>query len=76
HGAAVLTGPHWHNFRDAYRTLLRHEGAIEVKSSADIAAAVSKLLDSPAELQRMRSGATLALDTLSGALDKTVEALL
>lgn len=76
HGAAVLTGPHWHNFRDAYRTLLRHEGAIEVKSSADIAAAVSKLLDSPAELHRMRSGATLALDTLSGALDKTVEALL
>lgn len=76
HGAAVLTGPHWHNFRDAYRTLLRHEGAIEVKSSTDIAAAVSRLFDSPAELQRMRSGATQALDTLSGALDLTVQALL
>ncbi len=35
HGAAVLTGPHWQNFRDAYRTLLRHDGAIEVKSAAD-----------------------------------------
>jgi 3-deoxy-D-manno-octulosonic-acid transferase len=76
HGAAVLTGPHWQNFRDAYRTLLRHQGAIEVKSSADIASAVSRLLDSPAELQRMRSGATQALGTLSGALDKTVEALM
>lgn len=76
HGVAVLTGPHWQNFRDAYRTLLRHEGAIEVKSSADIANAVARLLDSPAELQRMRAGATQALATLSGALDKTVEALL
>ena len=76
HGVAVLTGPHWQNFRDAYRTLLRHDGAIEVKSAADIAAAVAKLLDGPAELQRMRSGATQALTTLSGALDKTVEALL
>lgn len=76
HGVAVLTGPHWQNFRDAYRTLLRHEGAIEVKSATDIANAVARLLDSPAELQRMRSGATQALATLSGALDKTVEALL
>ncbi|MFN3625551.1 MAG: glycosyltransferase N-terminal domain-containing protein, partial [Hyphomicrobium sp.] len=57
HGAAVLTGPHWHNFRDAYRALLRHGGAIEVHSSTDIAAAVSKILDSPAELQSMRAGA-------------------
>ena len=76
HGVAVLTGPHWQNFRDAYRTLLRHGGAIEVKSSADIAAAVTKLVESPAELQRMRGGATQALSTLSGALDKTVAALL
>jgi 3-deoxy-D-manno-octulosonic-acid transferase len=76
HGVAVLTGPHWQNFRDAYRTLLRHEGAIEVNSAADIAAAVAKLFNSPAELQRMRSGATQALATLSGALAKTVEALL
>lgn len=76
HGAAVLTGPHWQNFRDAYRTLLRHEGAIEVNNAADIAAAVAKLLDNPAELQRMRTGADEALATLSGALDKTVEALL
>jgi 3-deoxy-D-manno-octulosonic-acid transferase len=76
HGVAVLTGPHWQNFRDAYRTLLRHDGAIEIKSSADIAAAVTKLFESPAELQRMRAGATQALSTLSGALDKTVTALL
>jgi len=76
HGAAVLTGPHWQNFRDAYRTLLRHEGAIEVNDATDIAAAVTNLLESPAELQHMRTGADEALATLSGALEKTVEALL
>ena len=76
HGAAVLTGPHWQNARDTYRTLLRHKGAIEVRSAVDITAAVAKLLDSPEELAHMRSGATQALATLSGALDKTVEALL
>jgi 3-deoxy-D-manno-octulosonic-acid transferase len=76
HGVAVLTGPHWQNFRDAYRTLLRHDGAIEIKSSADIVTAVTRLFESPAELQRMRAGATQALSTLSGALEKTVAALL
>ncbi len=76
HGVAVLTGPHWYNFRDAYRTLLRSDGAIEVKSAADITTAVANLIDSPADLQRMRAGATQALTSLSGALDKTVEALL
>jgi 3-deoxy-D-manno-octulosonic-acid transferase len=76
HGVAVLTGPHWQNFRDAYRTLLRHQGAIEVSSAKTLAAAVSQLLQSQSELQHMRAGATQALATLSGALAKTVETLL
>lgn len=76
HGVAVLTGPHHQNFRDAYRTLLRHQGAIEVGSAKSIAAAVSQLLESQSEMQRMRAGATQALATLSGALEKTVATLL
>jgi 3-deoxy-D-manno-octulosonic-acid transferase len=76
HGVAVLTGPHHQNFRDAYRTLLRHQGAIEVGSAQSLAAAVSQLLQSQAEMQRMRTGATQALATLSGALEKTVAMLL
>lgn len=76
HGTAVLTGPHRQNFRDAYGILLRNGGAIEVRSAADITVAVTRLMSNPAELQRMREGATEALSSLSGALDKTVEALL
>ena len=29
HGTAVITGPYWHNFPDAYRALLRHKGVME-----------------------------------------------
>jgi 3-deoxy-D-manno-octulosonic-acid transferase len=76
HGVAVLTGPHWQNFRDAYRTLLRHQGAIEVVDAKSLAAAVTHLLNSPAEMANMRAGATQALSTLSGALEKTVATLL
>ena len=61
HGAAVLTGPHWQNFRDAYRALLRHDGAIVVRSAADIAAAVGQAARQPsraaAHARRRHAGA-------------------
>jgi 3-deoxy-D-manno-octulosonic-acid transferase len=76
HGAAVITGPNWQNFPDAYRTLLRHKGAIEVTDAKSLAVAVTQLLESQAELNRMRQGATQALSSLSGALEKTVATLL
>ncbi len=76
HSAVVLTGPHWENFRDAYQALLRHRGALEVRKADDIADAVSRLLRDEAELARMRAGAAAALASLSGALARTVDALL
>ena len=76
HGAAILTGPHWQNFRDPYRALLRHKGAIEVRSVDELAAAALRLLRDEAELARLRAGANLALATLTGALQRTVDTLL
>jgi 3-deoxy-D-manno-octulosonic-acid transferase len=76
HGAVVLTGPHWHNFRDAYRALLRHKGAVEIKTSDELADAVIALHGDAAAAEQMRAGARTALDTLSGALVRTVGALL
>lgn len=76
HGAAVLTGPHWQNFRDAYEQLIRHKGAIEVRSAGELAQTVSALLTNPAELDKMQGAAARALDTLAGALDLTAEAVL
>jgi 3-deoxy-D-manno-octulosonic-acid transferase len=75
HGVAVLTGPHGWNFRDVYRALLQRKGAQEVENAEELAAAAAALITSEAELQRMRAGAKVALASLSGALERTAEAL-
>jgi 3-deoxy-D-manno-octulosonic-acid transferase len=74
--AAILVGPHWHNFGDAYGALLRHQGAIVVHSAEEIAGAVYKLLTNAEELGGMRARAHAALGAISGALPRTIEALL
>jgi len=76
HGAVVLTGPHWQNFNDTYEALIERGGAIAVRSAAELAEAVAPLLADEAELARMRERAEGALAGLSGALPRTLEALL
>lgn len=76
HGAVVITGPYWRNFSDAYHTLLHHRGAIEVKSAEELAESIFQLLKNKSEMQHMRAGATEALGTLSGALERSIELLL
>jgi 3-deoxy-D-manno-octulosonic-acid transferase len=75
-GAVVLTGPHWQNFSDTYRALIDHRGAIVVRSAEEIASAARRLLSDEAELGSMRSRASAALATMTGALPRTIEALL
>ena len=75
-GAAVLVGPFWQNFADTYGALLRHRGAIEVRSAEEIAGAARALLSDDDELGAMRTRAGAALASISGALPRTVEALL
>jgi 3-deoxy-D-manno-octulosonic-acid transferase len=72
----VLVGPHWQNNTDAYDALIKNDGAIIVRSAEDIAAAAGRLLADEAELGRMRARASAALATISGALPRTLEALL
>lgn len=76
HGAAVITGPHWANFSDAYHALFRRSAAIQVETAEDLAGAVKSLLDNEVEITRMRTSAQVALSSLSGALQRTVDALL
>ena len=75
-GTAVLTGPHWHNFSDAYDALTHNRAAIVVRSASDIAVAAGQLLTDRTELGRMHMRANNALAALAGALPRTVEALL
>jgi 3-deoxy-D-manno-octulosonic-acid transferase len=75
HGAAVLTGPHHHNFSDVYDELLRTGGVREVKSADEIAAALKSLMLDSADAAKMRDGAKAAIGALGGAMAKTVAAL-
>jgi 3-deoxy-D-manno-octulosonic-acid transferase len=75
-GAAVLTGPHCHNFADAYDALISNQAAIVVRSAPELAAAAGQLLVDRAERSRMHTRASAALAALSGALPRTVDALL
>jgi 3-deoxy-D-manno-octulosonic-acid transferase len=75
-GTAVITGPNWQNFADAYRTLIDHRAAIVVRSAPELASAAGHLLADRSELSGMCTRASAALSELSGALPRTVEALL
>ena len=74
-GASVLTGPYTHNFRYEYASLFREGGAIEVRSSDDIAKQVTKLLADRLAAEEMRAAADRALESLSGALERTLGAI-
>jgi 3-deoxy-D-manno-octulosonic-acid transferase len=76
HGAVAITGPHWQNFKDTYQALLDNGGAIVVRSAGELAGAAEPLLANEAELARIRVRAENSLAGLSGALPRTVEALL
>jgi 3-deoxy-D-manno-octulosonic-acid transferase len=75
-GAVVLTGPHWTNFADAYGTLIERGGALQVTGADDLAAQALALMASPAELDRVQARAAETLRLLSGALQRTLDALL
>lgn len=76
HGAAVVMGPSWYNFSDACRGLLARGGMVEVSGEHELADTVARLLGDPREAEAIRLGAQVALLTLVGALDESVEALL
>lgn len=76
HGSAVVMGTHWYNFPDACQTLLEHGGLLEVESDQVLATAVERLLTNQEEAEKVRAGARIALQTLAGALDESVEAIL
>lgn len=75
-GTNILTGPDQSNFADAYSALFQNKGAIEVKSADELAGAVSEIFMSPDQAKQLSEGAVAALSSLSGALEKTVDALL
>jgi 3-deoxy-D-manno-octulosonic-acid transferase len=71
-GAAVLTGPNWSNFRDAYGELLRLQACKEVRDAASLAAAALELLDDGNTRRAVTERASRAIAAMGGALPRTL----
>lgn len=74
-GAAVLHGPHVHNFAAVYAALHEAHGAREVSDAESLAEAAFALLTDKPERLRQREAAAQAVSALGGALDRTLAAL-
>ena len=73
---AVITGPDQSNFSDAYAALIANNGAIEVAGEEELTEAVALLLRDEVERARLGRGALAATNALSGAMQRTADALM
>lgn len=74
-GAAVITGPHWRNFADAYEELFRSGGAVQVSDARGLATAALLLLEDAQARGQMMARTEGALARMSGALPRTIAEL-
>jgi 3-deoxy-D-manno-octulosonic-acid transferase len=74
-GAAVLHGPHVHNFAEIYAAIDGVDGAPTIVDAAGLADAVGTYLAEPAARDRYVDDTAAALASFGGALDKTLSAL-
>ena len=71
-GAAVLTGPHWRNFADAYDELLRAGACLQVNDAESLASAASAMLGDQEARSAMMARAEAAIARMGGALPLTI----
>ncbi|HEX8167881.1 MAG TPA: 3-deoxy-D-manno-octulosonic acid transferase [Beijerinckiaceae bacterium] len=74
-GAAILHGPHVHNFTDVYAALDGAGGALPVSDGADLTRAVAELLSDAGRMRDMARAAAGAVEGLGGALGRTMQAI-
>ncbi len=73
--AAVLHGPHVHNFADIYAALDAAVPGAPVADAASLADAVAALMDDPAAVAARAAAGKAGLARFSGALDETMTAV-
>ncbi len=74
-GAAILHGPHTHNFTEVYRAFDAAGGSESVADAAALGATVARLLRDGAALEAMVSAATATVEAMSGANRRAIAAL-
>jgi len=74
-GAAILSGRYVQNFRDTYQALLESGGAKLVRDERMLASHVLHLLRNRKDLEIMKTAAKATVDGMTGAVDRSFEAL-
>ena len=74
-GAAILHGPHVWNFAEIYSALDQAQGAVPLSDARLLVAGFRALMAQPAARARLTKAARAKVDELSGALEKTLDAL-
>ena len=74
-GAAILHGPHVHNFADVFAALDQQGGAMAVSDVQQLAGAVGILLQDGHRIRTMARAAAATVDGLGGAVERTMQAI-
>lgn len=74
-GAAVITGPGYHNFTETFPPMIAAKGAVEVHDAAQLADAVSHWLTQPKALQQAQRAAAEFATGQAAQLHDVVETL-
>ena len=72
-GKPVLFGPHMENFATLAESLVRHDGAVQVKDAASLQHEITKLFRDRARSARLVASATQVLAAHRGATTATAE---
>ncbi len=75
-GAAILTGPHVHNFEDIYRAFAAGKACETVSDAPSLAAAIGRLMSDGALAGARLTAAAQTAGSLTGALEATLTHLL
>jgi 3-deoxy-D-manno-octulosonic-acid transferase len=74
-GAAILHGPHVHNFAEVFAALDRDGGSVAVNDAQGLANALGRMLADTPRLRAMSRAAAETVDQLGGAVERTVLAV-
>jgi 3-deoxy-D-manno-octulosonic-acid transferase len=74
-GAAIVHGPHVHNFVDVFAALDKNGGAIAVSDDEHLARTLSSLLLDGHRMRAMARAAADTVESLGGAVDRTLQAI-
>ena len=71
-GAALIHGPHIHNFADVYAAIEQAGGAYQIKGADDLAATLDHLIDDQGTREDVAERGARAVMSLGGALRRTM----